>query len=292
MSSLIKCKFCEIWDFPYSISGHYKRKHPEEKIKPDWFITNKENMPDVAPSLALQNFIAKEILRQASRKKQLPITTSTNLSSTLKVTKVKHKGKNTTPKKCPKKMPLSQDNNITHSNQSQIDHQKIDRTSKYNKDLFYSELFRARAVSQQPIVKNNTKSFESGNTSLPKSVSFSNEIVPMPCQDLGLGHLALSEGKIEKKCTPDGNFIYTQITACRCGGSNSNCCHCDGTGYYNREIFHQGTKESMVDKIRASTKKISRTESNFSKDARGGETYAIREFGRYGSNPLHDDYDN
>jgi hypothetical protein len=49
--------------------------------------------------------------------------------------------------------------------------------------------------------------------------------------------------------------------------------------------------ERIIDKLRRAEHSPTYVETSFSKDSRGGENYSIRERGRYGSSPLHDDHD-
>jgi hypothetical protein len=90
---------------------------------------------------------------------------------------------------------------------------------------------------------------------------------------------------------PDGSKVYRQIAQCACAGENTNCFKCDGTGYYEREVLADPPVEGAVDRLRRAADQASAAEVGFSKDPRGGETYTVREHGRYGSNPLHDDHD-
>lgn len=72
---------------------------------------------------------------------------------------------------------------------------------------------------------------------------------------------------------------------------NAGCFKCDGTGYCEVELDHGTAEQGPVDQIRAQQNRPAEPEVGFSGDPRGGETYGIREHGRFGSNPLHDDFD-
>jgi hypothetical protein len=88
-----------------------------------------------------------------------------------------------------------------------------------------------------------------------------------------------------------GHFVNHVISECTCGGENPNCFKCDGTGYSLIERI--GNEVPLrINKKNKRTKSIKRPvpiEASFSNDSRGG-TYAIREQGRFLSNPEHDDY--
>lgn len=83
----------------------------------------------------------------------------------------------------------------------------------------------------------------------------------------------------------DATVVLVQ-SACSCGGENANCFKCFGTGFYEK-------KEVLELQLPLTTKSVpartDRLPTAFSADARGGG-YAIRESGRFLSNPLHDDY--
>ncbi|MDO9225286.1 MAG: hypothetical protein Q8M09_18145 [Pseudomonadota bacterium] len=109
---------------------------------------------------------------------------------------------------------------------------------------------------------------------------------------LGIGDVVSHEGMTIGHTVVAGYMVNFVATSCSCGGENPNCYKCDGTGYYVVErpgcevVAHCEGKK----KKRKSKKRVASTEASFSNDARGGD-YAIRENGRFLSNPLHDDYD-
>ena len=84
--------------------------------------------------------------------------------------------------------------------------------------------------------------------------------------------------------------ITYEQASCSCGGENEKCFRCDGTGYYTKQVVSTSVNSpsSILRNIRLNNQ--ASTEISFSNDARGGE-YGIREQGRFGSNPLHDDHD-
>lgn len=116
--------------------------------------------------------------------------------------------------------------------------------------------------------------------------------VSIPLADAGLGTLAATQGSFKMHQLPNGSLVRKEVSVCSCGGENAKCYKCDGTGYYEREIYNGANPQGATSHLRSNSGLPKSTEVSFSKDSRGGETYAIREQGRYGSNPLHDDYDN
>lgn len=85
--------------------------------------------------------------------------------------------------------------------------------------------------------------------------------------------------------------IVFEKAVCSCGGENENCYRCDGTGFYVKKVMQDTSKLPPVSpNSRLRTRNQAPAESTFSNDARGGE-YGIREQGRYGSSPLHDDHE-
>lgn len=85
--------------------------------------------------------------------------------------------------------------------------------------------------------------------------------------------------------------ITYEKAVCSCGGENENCFKCDGTGFYTRQVVEDTSKlPPPLPNGRLRTKNQTYAESTFSNDSRGGE-YGIRERGRYGSGPLHDDHE-
>jgi hypothetical protein len=83
--------------------------------------------------------------------------------------------------------------------------------------------------------------------------------------------------------------VTYEKASCSCGGENENCFKCDGTGFYTKQVVeHSEDLRPPLSKLRNTGSVLA--ESSFSNDARGGE-YGIRERGRYGSNPLHDDHE-
>jgi hypothetical protein len=89
-----------------------------------------------------------------------------------------------------------------------------------------------------------------------------------------------------------GQLVIDYVkAACSCGGENENCFKCDGTGFYTRQVVQDTSKlPPALPNSRLRTKNQTSSESTFSNDSRGGE-YGIREWGRFGSAPLHDDHE-
>lgn len=116
--------------------------------------------------------------------------------------------------------------------------------------------------------------------------------VPMPSPEPGLGALAQAEGHIRAEVGPGGRVVTRATVQCSCLGLNQNCFKCDGTGYCEVEVV--STVPSLpgggAGQLKASSI-AAKSETHFSNDSRGGDTYGIRERGRFGSNPLHDDHD-
>ena len=106
-------------------------------------------------------------------------------------------------------------------------------------------------------------------------------------QDEVSSSLGTSIGVIVKQEKVNKKTITYKQSECSCYGSNERCIRCDGTGFYLKKIV-----EELVDllpkKIERKNKKFS--EVNFSNDQRG-DSFGIREIGRFSSNPLHDDHD-
>lgn len=206
MTNLIKCKFCEIWDSCYSIIGHYKRKHPEKEIKTDWLILKKENMPNVDSSLIVKNFIAKEEFKKSKPKKvkylsadQAKLLCYSEFAKTKNKTNSKPKNKHITNKKSPDSSKIKQ-NKVCQPNKN-ISHNKL-FLPKSKEFLQPQTLINSTIISQN---KNDAKIFK---TCLKNSSPISNDVTPMPHQDLSLGNLALLEGTIEKNINQMGvSFI-------------------------------------------------------------------------------------
>lgn len=101
-----------------------------------------------------------------------------------------------------------------------------------------------------------------------------------------------ADGAIIKRTYNGGTSIRYEQSICSCNGDNDRCIRCDGTGYYAKKIIEKyennKTKNSELNKIPENYPSTS--ENKFSNDSRGG-IYGIRERGRFGSNPLHDDHD-
>ena len=85
--------------------------------------------------------------------------------------------------------------------------------------------------------------------------------------------------------------VSYEKAACSCRGDNENCYKCDGTGFYIKKVVQEASEvDSVSPRRKFGSLNKSVAESSFSNDLRGGD-YGIRESGRYGSNPLYDDYD-
>ena len=123
---------------------------------------------------------------------------------------------------------------------------------------------------------------------------------------MGLPHFQVGSVEANIPSTPLGTSVGTilgveskpkmrvhyETADCTCGGNNERCTRCGGTGYYTKEVVDQfiGTpKTPWTDKSNRVGFR-STQESTFSNDQRG-DGYGIRERGRFGSNPLHDDHD-
>lgn len=115
--------------------------------------------------------------------------------------------------------------------------------------------------------------------------------VRMPRPTPSLGALSRAEGTTRTEVGPSGRMIKKLIVQCSCGGENANCFKCDGTGYCETEIASDFGAQVPTDPLRSRSKVSGTAETHFSGDERGGGTYGIRERGRFGSNPLHDDHD-
>jgi hypothetical protein len=116
--------------------------------------------------------------------------------------------------------------------------------------------------------------------------------VPMPPQEPGLGTLALAEGNVRSEVGPAGRVMQLATVQCTCLGMNQDCFKCDGTGYCEVELLSsvQGVSTGTATRLTGARSLVD-AETHFSNDSRGGEPYGIRERGRFGSNPLHDDHD-
>jgi hypothetical protein len=90
----------------------------------------------------------------------------------------------------------------------------------------------------------------------------------------------------------EGHLAITYEKAlCSCAGENENCFRCDGTGFYTKQIVQDISKlPPALPNSGLRTKNQTPAESTFSNDSRGGD-YGIRERGRFGSGPLHDDHE-
>jgi hypothetical protein len=108
----------------------------------------------------------------------------------------------------------------------------------------------------------------------------------------GLGYAASHEGMTVGHTVVAGHIVNYVSSACSCGGENPNCFRCDGTGFYVLERIGNEVSAAVSGKRKAgkSRGRTLPTETSFSNDTRGG-SYAIRENGRFGSGPVHDDYD-
>jgi hypothetical protein len=95
-------------------------------------------------------------------------------------------------------------------------------------------------------------------------------------------HETIRRGKV-------GNQPVRYATvSCTCGGENANCFKCDGTGNYTGTFLVNPVKDTSA---QASLRSKTRPEVSLANDSRGG-VYSIREYGRFQSNPIEDDFDN
>lgn len=78
-------------------------------------------------------------------------------------------------------------------------------------------------------------------------------------------------------------FNESKMSPCSCGGENSNCYKCSGTGYYRKKLVPGAVLASPVIAD-------ARPLAGFSSDSRGG-IYGIREQGRFDSRPDYDRFD-
>lgn len=120
--------------------------------------------------------------------------------------------------------------------------------------------------------RNRRGSLESkADNEVVESDSSFGDTVPSTEQVLGYG----------KAGTAD---VYYENRVCTCGGENSSCFKCDGTGYYRVElILNKKGKSSQRNHSNSS-------EVSFVNDSRGGP-HAIRENGRFASAPSEADFD-
>lgn len=93
-------------------------------------------------------------------------------------------------------------------------------------------------------------------------------------------------GTVLKKSNENGREINYEQAECSCLGENERCNRCFGSGYYTKKIIEETNKKPIKEKAKTSNS----IEVNFSNDMRGN-SFSIRELGRFSSNPLHDDYD-
>jgi hypothetical protein len=106
-----------------------------------------------------------------------------------------------------------------------------------------------------------------------------------------LGEAVREEGTTMAIRKQAGMTVRYENAPCTCGGLNENCCRCDGTGYYARQIVESFVAPTLLDEIRKHCVRASiPQEAGFSKDPRGADR-AIRERGRFDSSPLRDDHD-
>lgn len=76
---------------------------------------------------------------------------------------------------------------------------------------------------------------------------------------------------------------------CSCGGENENCYKCFGTGTYQKTVFEPRPYEQFVQN-KPDSPRVSRSRlGGFAADSRGN-SYSIREGGRFDSSPNEDDY--
>lgn len=116
-------------------------------------------------------------------------------------------------------------------------------------------------------------------------------IEPKPAEGMSLGDMARSEGQRQARKQPNGVVIRVEIAQCTCRGENENCRRCYGNGYYERELVDAEVAERATSQIWRRPRSTSPSEVTFSVDGRGGPAFGVREFGRFASNPHHDDYD-
>lgn len=83
---------------------------------------------------------------------------------------------------------------------------------------------------------------------------------------------------------PPSSVVKMTTVDCSCNGDNPNCFRCDGRGYYERAATPSAPAKPMTPTSAA--KSIVRHEH----DSRGGN-FALRENGRFLSNPEYDNHD-
>lgn len=175
--------------------------------------------------------------------------------------------------------------------------------AKINRERRYSPTAKAPAAAQQSKVGKAPPPTASGPSKLPQRAmpKYVNTNPPgivqkrgtvwMPSPSPSLGALTRTEGEIRTVVGPGGRMIKKVTIQCSCRGENSNCFKCDGTGYCEAEIVSEPSRPAPIDQVRSRNQNASQPETHFTGDGRGGETYGIRERGRFGSNPLRDDHD-
>lgn len=111
-------------------------------------------------------------------------------------------------------------------------------------------------------------------------------------RNIPVSALGTLTGTILGKEKKPGMHVHYEQAECTCNGNNERCSRCDGTGFYTKELVDQFLGTPSTPWVNNSSRLSIRStqESTFSNDQRG-DTYAIRERGRYGSNPLHDDHE-
>lgn len=104
---------------------------------------------------------------------------------------------------------------------------------------------------------------------------------------VGIAAAGESEGSYLGVRTKAGLVIRYESARCTCGGENSNCFKCDGTGVYRREIVEEVLNPDHPPQMARFGRAVPRSEASFSSDPRGDDR-GIRELGRFSSNPLYD----
>lgn len=100
---------------------------------------------------------------------------------------------------------------------------------------------------------------------------------------------AVDKTQNAKTPAPSGAQLVEIRAPCSCGGENENCYKCYGTGTYQKTVVEPRPYEQFV-KIKPDSPRVSRSRlGGFAADSRGN-SYSIREGGRFDSSPIEDDY--
>lgn len=123
--------------------------------------------------------------------------------------------------------------------------------------------------------------------SVTKTLQRGNVVANVPSVSMGAAN-----GAVLGSARKSGMQVHFEKAECPCKGENERCSRCDGTGFYVKEVVDQFLTTPSTPWVDHSARKGGSTtqEVSLSNDARGDD-YSVRERGRYGSNPLHDDHD-